>query len=133
MENTKEKHVKHFLVVYILHKKITSVSKLTSPYIKPSFISIFSLNTDSFQNLQYINTDYGLKTHQSLIKKTRLSPRFSTDFSVSLFPSTILLLLFSLFFIHTNTVKSCFQASFFLHQKYYISFRKKKAVMPFQV
>ena len=46
-----------------------------------SFISIFSLNTDSFQNLQYINTDYGLKTHQSVIKKTRLSPRFSTDFS----------------------------------------------------
>ena len=53
-----------------------------SPKLKPSFISIFSLNTDSFQNLQYINTDYGLKTHQNLIKKTRLSSRFSIDFSV---------------------------------------------------
>ena len=30
-ENTKEKQVKHFLVVYILHKKFTSVSKLMSP------------------------------------------------------------------------------------------------------
>ena len=38
-------------------------------------------HTDSFQNLQYINTDYGVKTHQSVIKKTLLSPRFSTDFS----------------------------------------------------
>ena len=28
---TKEKHVKHFLVVNILHKKATSVSKLISP------------------------------------------------------------------------------------------------------
>ena len=68
-KHTKEKHVKHFLVVYILHKKITSVSKLMSPQIKSSFISIFSLNTDSFQNLQYINTDYGLKIHRSWLKK----------------------------------------------------------------
>ena len=72
------------MFIFYIKKSLTSVSKLMSPWIKSSFISIFSLNTDSFQNLhvQYIDTDYGLKTHQSVIKKTLLSPCFSTDFSV---------------------------------------------------
>ena len=41
--------------------------------------------------------------------------------------------LFCLFFIHSNTVKFCFQAYVLCSPKDYISFRKKKAVISFQV
>ena len=52
--------------LYFTLKKKMSVSKLKqrSLSIKPSFISIFSLNTqDSFQHIQYINADYTSSKH----------------------------------------------------------------------
>ena len=59
------------------------------------------------------------------------SHRFQFGFaSRAAFPfySSSYLQLFGFFFIHSNTVNSCLQDyyTFFLPQKYYISFRKKK-------
>ena len=60
---------------------------------------------------------------------------FNSVLLVSLFPSTILLLFSysacSLFIVIQRSL--VFKLTFFLPPKYYISFRKKKAVMLFQV
>ena len=67
--------------------------------------------------------------------------KFSTfsSFSIRFFSCSFSLVLFGfssairLVLIHSNTVKSCFQAYVFSSQKILYFFSKKKAVMPFQV
>ena len=74
--------------------------------IKPTFISIFSLNTDLFKML---DQTLGIVFHQDIqnlevVKKLGLRPRFSTHFSGFGYPDETLFLVFDL--LHEILVKN---------------------------
>ena len=66
--------------------------------IKPTFISIFSLNTDLFEMLDQTLEEYFIRIskHLEVVKKLGLRPRFSTHFSGFGYPDEILFLVFDL-------------------------------------
>ena len=88
-----------------------------------------------FNTFQEHSSDSKLSTNRKRIVNVRPSHRFQFGFACVAFPFyySSSLQLFSLFFIHSNTVKSCFQAYVLSSTKIFDYFSNKKAVMLFQV
>ena len=120
-----------YFVAGLLSIKKCTLSSCTFHFFKPVFVISWS----SLWQTNFIPSTVRPVSFAVAVN-FRLSHRFQFGFARVAFPFyySSSLQLFGLFFIHSNTVKSCFQAYVLSSPKIlYFSSKKKEAVMPFQV